>query len=311
MTPQRQALETLLKTPVYQAWAATHPVDATKVAKEWAGERRPSAGSAFAASLITLIRSFPADGAPVPIPPPVPTVDTVKFWQSVGFFMSWGLSPGSNWGGNPDAMAKFALSQGAQWVGVQDLAVNRASAQKIKFALRSRGMKIAIWRWEKTIGEALEAIQFWQPDAYISNIEHYDFQAGLPSYVNMTYPDLPKAVISNFTGTGATQAGTYDKAQAAQWIDAGYVFMPECYMVNEQGAQPTLSPQNQEWTAVEQCGWPQNRIFPCFGLYRTKPEFFDLWRNIWPLRKPGLAFYQSEVAQYPYHSFYLLENLAP
>jgi hypothetical protein len=82
-------------------------------------------------------------------------------------------------------------------------------------------------------------------------------------------------------------------------------------MVNEQGAQPTLSPQNQEWTATVQLGWPKERIFPCFGLYRTKPEYFDLWRNVWPLRKPGLEFYKSEVALYPHHSFYLLENIAP
>ena len=307
MTPERQALENLLKTAPYMEWEKTHPTDAFKIRREMAGDRRPRPGNAFAANLVTLIRAHPGV-----VTDPLPTeFDPFDFWRSVGFFQSWGLGIGSNWADNPQGMAEFALSKRAEWVAIEDTATNRAKRDRIKAALAARGIKMAVWGWVGGTQDAVASISFWRPDAWIANVEHYDWEQSLPATIAGLFPSLPRAVISNFTGTGATQAGLYDRNDAAKWINTGFAYIPECYMVNEQGAQPTLSPQNQEWTAMTHLGWPKERIFPCFGLYRTQAGNFDAWRNIWPLRKPGLDFYKSEVAQYPYHSFYLLENIAP
>lgn len=70
MSEARDALKEILDSLPYRAWAVTSPVDARKVAAEFAGTRKPTAGSHYARGLIRLCRLNPP--APVPPPPPPP-----------------------------------------------------------------------------------------------------------------------------------------------------------------------------------------------------------------------------------------------
>lgn len=301
MTPTRDAIERLLNSSVYALWAAEHPIDARKVAFERDGTRRPTAGSSYARALIDLLRLHPR---PVVAPP---VEDPMEFWRSQGFYMSWGLQNGT-W--NESEMVRQAKAKGAEWIAVQDLHANRLRRDAIKAACAAQGVGLAIWRWSDTIANSKDAIAFWSPNAWIENVEHFDWEGGLPGAVRAFKPDMPMAVITNFSGCGAERDGSYNSLKAKPWIDADFALHVESYMVNEQGAQPTLHPDNLTWTAITHLLWPPSRVFPTFALYRTKPEFFDLWRHVWPTKKPGMAFYTDETAKYPFHSWYLLENLA-
>lgn len=299
MTPTRDALERLLNSAPYALWAADHPVDARKVAFERGGTRRPTAASSYARAIIDLLRLHPRAAEPPPV------ADPMEFWRSQGFYQSWGLQSG--W--TPAEMVRRAKDRGAEWIAVQDLTANRARKNEIKAECVSQGVGLAVWHWSGSIEKSKTAIEFWSPNAWIENVEHFDWEAGLPTAMRSFRPKMPMALITNFSGCGAERDGTYNALKAKPWIDADFALHVESYMVNEQGAQPTLHPDNLVWTAMAHLLWPQSRIFPTFALYRTKPEYFELWRHVWPNKKPGMEFYAGEATKYPFHSWYLLENL--
>lgn len=293
----REALDLILSSAVHAEWAMEHPIDADKVDAEADGHRRPLPSSKYARGLVKLAREV----GPLP-----PAVDPLSFWRSQGLWMSWGFGNGTF---TPAQLASYAKAHGYEWVAVEDIAANRSRAKEIRAAFTAAGIKLVTWRWSTTFADSVKAITLFQPDAHAENVEHFDWEPGLPTKLRQAYPTLPLGLITNLSGVGATRDGTYDPAVSKPWIEAKFALLPESYMVNEQGAQPSLSPQNLTWTAESHLKWPAGSVFPVFALYRTKPEYFGLWRNVWPTRKPGVAFYAEERAAYPAHSFYVAENI--
>lgn len=71
MSELRLALEQIVRSAVYRQWAAGSAVDASKVANEMRGVRRPLPSSAFARGLVRIARiTVPAPPPPPPPPPP-------------------------------------------------------------------------------------------------------------------------------------------------------------------------------------------------------------------------------------------------
>lgn len=294
----REALDLILGSAVHAEWAMEHPIDAKKVDLESDGIRRPLPASKYALGLVKLARSVG--------PPPAP-FDPFAFWRSQGLWMSWGFGNGTF---TPVSLAMYAKRNGYEWIAVEDITPNRVRAKEIRAAFTAQGIKLVTWRWTTTLADSIAAIKLFESDAHAENVEHFEYDTMLPAMLRAAFPTLPMGLITNFSGAGAGRDGKYYPAVAGHWISAKFALLPESYMVNEQGAQPTLSPQNLEWTAQTHLGWPVGSVFPVFALYRTKPEYFDLWRNVWPNRKPGIAFYAEERVAYPWHSFYVAENLS-
>lgn len=274
MAEIHDALEQVVGSIPYRAWAATQPIDAGKVAAELQGDRRPLPGSAFARGLVRLARL----DAPF---------DPLAFWRSRGLFMSWGLANGTF---TATQLASRARRDGYRWVAVQDTAENRAHAGEIRAAMTQAGVKLATWRWSTTVAESLGCVAAFRADAHIENVEHYDWEAGLPTALRAALPRTPLATVTNFTGTGALRDGSYSRDAAAVWVRAGFGYITEAYMVNEHGPQPTLSPAILDWAAKTHLGVPET--FPAVAIYRAP-----------------LAYYEEHLAGFPHHSVYLAENL--
>ncbi len=70
----RDALAKIFRSPEYRAWAAKegNKVDAYKVAQEFEGHPRPTAGTLYGQGFQTLCRENPPPGPPPPPPPPPP-----------------------------------------------------------------------------------------------------------------------------------------------------------------------------------------------------------------------------------------------
>ena len=220
-----------------------------------------------------------------PAPP-----DPLAFWRSTGVWESWGLGNGQF---TPERLCSIAKARGCQWIGVQDSAADRQKRDEIKQACQTYGLKLAIWEWATTVDDALSLIDFWKPDAYVANVEHdpgtWDTFARV---VAEKHPSLPRAVFTNFWGAGATQDG-YSVAEGKVWWGRGFACITEAYMVNEHGTQLSLSPSNLDWTAKTHLGYPET--FPCFGIYRVGPEYYDGWAKSWPNHSWYLAEYLPEA----------------
>ena len=98
-TAGRAALQQIFSSPPYKDWAKVpgNKTDATKVALEFEGVRRPTAGSLYAKGLQNLCRLNPPDGTPVP-PPPLPPSTLAAVWKLDAAFTNGGLS---NFAGAP------------------------------------------------------------------------------------------------------------------------------------------------------------------------------------------------------------------
>lgn len=134
MGETHDALDQIVASLPYRAWAATAKVDAGKVAAELAGERRPQPGSAFARGLVRLARLDP------PGPPP-PTVDPL--WQRDLVF----TRTLSNFTGvlrDPARDAGFSVVV-VQLDHTAYADANRAELASIGPGLRARGWKLAGW----------------------------------------------------------------------------------------------------------------------------------------------------------------------
>jgi hypothetical protein len=80
MTETRAALELLVASEVFLAWAKASPGDATKVRYEMAGVRRPRCSSKFGRAIQVLARQHPAT-------PPVPSgSQPAAIWRQSGVF---------------------------------------------------------------------------------------------------------------------------------------------------------------------------------------------------------------------------------
>lgn len=128
------ALDQIVGSLPYKAWAVTSAVDAGKVASELAGVRKPLPGSAFARGLVRLARLDP------PGPPP-PAVD--QLWARDGVF----TRTLSNFSGN-QRDAAFAAGFNVVYVQLDHTAyadANRAEIAAIGPGLRAQGWAIAGW----------------------------------------------------------------------------------------------------------------------------------------------------------------------
>jgi hypothetical protein len=218
--------------------------------------------------------------------------DRLLFWRSRGAWEAWGLTNGQF---TPSQLASWAKLHGFKWVAVLDTRELREKVKPadLRIAFERDGIKLVIWSWATTLPDAKASLAYWEPDAYVVNVEHrgpwYAFCQGLRAHVGASYP---LAVITNFAGAGAMPDGTYSKQEASAFWSENFACITECYMVNEQGAQPSLSPSGMDWTARTQLGYPET--FPCFGIYRTTSKYY------WPY-----------LLDWPYHSWYLAENWYP
>lgn len=129
-------LEALTKTRPYRTWAAVSPTDARKVELELAGQRRPTAGSAYARELIGLARLDPPG-----ITPPTPTLAEV--WRRDGVF----VRVLSNFHGDLRQAARAARFS---WLAIQldhspYAAANEQELAAIGTALRGQGWTLTGW----------------------------------------------------------------------------------------------------------------------------------------------------------------------
>lgn len=129
-----EALEQIVGSLPYRAWAATAKTDAGKVDAEMLGQRRPLPGSAFARGLVRLARLDPPG-------PPAPNIDPV--WQRDLVF----TRTLSNFTG---VLRDAARAAGFSVVLVQlDHTLyadeNRQELAAIGAGLRAQGWKIAGW----------------------------------------------------------------------------------------------------------------------------------------------------------------------
>lgn len=253
--------------PYGPANPAVRPKDAPKLIPAWAWTRLKQ---------ITAVR---------------PIQDPLAFWRSVGGWESWGLVNGQF---TPDTLCVKAkgMPKPCKWIGVQDTTVKRSQRDAIKAACARHGLKLAVWNWAVSVDHSLEIIDFWNPDAYVANVEHFGPWDNLATRVRAKHPVLPLGVFTNFWGAGAvpktTSATGYSKADADPWVRNAWAYITESYMVNEQGEQPTLSPAHLDWAAKTHLGVPET--FPCFGIYRVPPSYYSKYLSLWPN-----------------HSWYLLE----
>ena len=119
-TAGRAALQQIFSSPPYKDWAKVpgNKTDATKVALEFEGVRRPTAGSLYAKGLQNLCRLNPPDGTPVP-PPPLPPSTLSAVWKLDAAFTNGGLS---NFAGAP---RQHAWDLGWRAVYVQLMHINQ------------------------------------------------------------------------------------------------------------------------------------------------------------------------------------------
>lgn len=210
-------------------------------------------------------------------------------WRKPGAWMSWGFANGQF---TPAEVAEWAKVNGYAWIGVQDTPQNRARRDQIKNAFRNNGIKLVIWEWSKDAQTALDTVSFWLPDGFSANVEHFGPWAEMCDRLRVKYPYMPLSVFTNFWGAGAVSRDVsptgYDRGHAAPFVVNDFACITESYMVNEEGPQPTLHPEELEFTARTHLGYKE--VFPCFGIYRCSP-----------------AFYSALLPSYPAHSWYLLE----
>lgn len=84
-------------------------------------------------------------------------------------------------------------------------------------------------------------------------------------------PDIPKAVVTNFTPlTDGQGVPLVDKGRAL--VDAGYRCLVECYI----GDAPTTTPPNQ-MAYASHFGWDAAQ--PVFGVYNEPLASYQQWMN--------------------------------
>lgn len=211
--------------------------------------------------------------------------DGLRFWHSVGAFEGWGLTSGQF---TPQGIADKAKSMRLDWLAIQDRPAVRSMRDALNESLSKAGIATVVWQTRPVTEQgANDCISWWNPDAYIAEVETRDGWETFPADIRRDHPDLPLAIITNYWGAGGTPSG-YDEAEAKRWWGNKWAIIPECYMVNEEGPQPTLSP-DQLCGLSSRLGYPS--CFPCFGIYRTN------WET-----------YQPYFAGFPNHSWYLIEN---
>lgn len=225
--------------------------------------------------------------------PPPTTTDPLAFWRRKGTWVSWGMSNGQF---TPEELAAWAWSKGFKWVGVEDNAPNRSKVDpaRLRAALHARGIDLVIWHWATTVESAKESIDYWNPDGFTTNVEHrngsstwHSYTAALRQFRPRPYPF---AVFTNFAGAGSMPDGTYSKGEAEAFWGQDFACITESYMVNEQGPQPSLAPENLDWTAKVQLGYPET--FPAFGIYRCPVSFYDKYLSSWPAHSWYLSEYR-------------------
>lgn len=209
------------------------------------------------------------------------------FWRVPAFAVAWT-------GQDPDDVCRSIAANGGKAVWVQNDPKQRTRAGAWRRAATTHGLKLVAWEWATDVTSAQGAINAFQADGFAANVEHdpgmWDAYC---DQLRRMFPNLPLAVWTNFWGAGAAQddqgRSVYLREHSAPFIRNGFVCVTEAYMVNEQGPQPTLSPDHLDWTAKAQLGYPET--IPSFGIYRTGP-----------------ATYEPFKARYPGYVWYLFEN---
>lgn len=201
---------------------------------------------------------------------PVGRRERPVFWDRPGLFECWALSSGMS----PASLARLAKQGGYRWVAIQDRPATRQLISDLHARLAELEIDLAVWQTRPvTIDGALDAIWQWNPDAYIAEVETRDGWDEFPQRIRAEHPDLPRAIVTNYWGAGATPDG-YDRSEAQRWWGNGWACLPEAYAVNEQGPQPTLEPDKVDWLGL-QLGFP--RTFPVLGVYRCPLNHYDEW----------------------------------
>lgn len=212
-----------------------------------------------------------------------------SLWQSRGAWTAWGFSNGQF---NPTQVAILAKAYAWRYIGVQDTAYNRSRRDEFKAAFKEHGVKLVVWDWATDANTTLALLDYWQPDGYSANVEHFGPWAELCDKARAKYPAMPMSVFTNFWGAGAVPTSVsptgYSRADAEPFVRNDFAYITEAYMVNEQGDQPTLNPLNLEYTARQHLG--AKYVYPCFGIYRCDPSYYSTYR-----------------LSFPFHSWYLLE----
>lgn len=136
MSATRDALAQLFQSGPYREWAARYTVDARKVALEFDGQRRPSAGSEYGRALVNICRAHPPMVEPAPSPLNALWQRDLVFTRTLSSFTG--------------VLRDAARANGFSVVLVQLDHVGYAEANRAELAaigpgLRAQGWKICGW----------------------------------------------------------------------------------------------------------------------------------------------------------------------
>lgn len=206
-------------------------------------------------------------------------------WLKPGGWVAWGLENGQF---DVRELVQGAQDLGLGWIGVDVRPANVKLAAELRVKTRDAGLGLVVWEWA-TGPLSLDAkIDYFEADGAAANVEHVGSWRSYAATLRTLHPTKPLGLFTNFAGVLATPEATYDAALAKPWIENDFAWITEAYVVNEEGEQPTLSPESLDWTARFHGGVPVT--FPAFGIYRCGPERYEQWAH-----------------QFPGHSWYLLE----
>ena len=159
-------------------------------------------------------------------------------------------------GGEPHTVARMADEHGFGHVSVQwDYAPQRPLALRLRDELHSRGLTFGVWEAEPMPGTGEQAVLESGADHYIAQAETPRPWWAIVESFRRAYPDLPAAVVTTFGGIGAVEGNGYDKTVAKPVIDAGFGCLTEAYV----NANPQATPDNLDWVAETQLGWPYSQ----------------------------------------------------
>lgn len=202
------------------------------------------------------LQAFVARRPQVPAPVPAPPRHALE--RRV-LYAAWGLANGSD----PPARL-IEKARGRPYFGAicaQDTPDTRPKLGELRSRCLDAGLAFGIWQWATSFDETARSIEATEPGFHVSNVEHNgDWETYCIRFA-AAYPQLDRALWTNFVGTGATPEGVYDRRQASPWIECGFELVTEAYTCQ----LPTLTPARLDWTAKTQLGW--TRTFPTIGIY--------------------------------------------
>lgn len=195
--------------------------------------------------------------------------------------IAWGFELGFREGHlSPTQFAEKAKAMGYQWAALElDAYDNAARWGPFRLSCQAAGLKAGPWFTEG--GNVSQTPT--DADFTIAEVESEEDRQGV---LAATVPaGIRKAIITNFTPMTDGQ-GVPQPEKAAPLIAAGWECLTEAYL----GDSPGMNPDDMNFRATQQLGWPRSQ--PVFGIWNYP-----------------LSGYQQYVERFPAFGIYLAEYL--